>query len=228
MIKCLSLPNLYYNFLMEQTVMIGKYVLGKDAFALIIMIVLLCATATSANAHKAMIFAWVDEDTVFTESKFSGGRKVKGREVVVYDLKEKPLLKGKTNDRGKFSFKAPDKKGMKIVLLAGMGHRGEWTIFPEEIPGGVGGQVKTGTYPGDAIDGKEQPGRPEQVSGISPEEIQMAVEKALDRRLRPVMKMLAESRERQTSLTDILGGIGYILGLVGIACYFNYRRKKKE
>ena len=29
------------------------------------------------------------------------------------------------------------------------------------------------------------------------------------------------------AVTDILGGIGYILGLVGIGAYFNYRKKKE-
>jgi hypothetical protein len=75
----------------------------------------------------------VEGDTVHTESKFSGGRLVNGGEVRVYDLKGKELLSGKTNAQGEFSFKIPQKTAMKIVLQAGMGHRGDWTIPLSEI-----------------------------------------------------------------------------------------------
>ena len=34
----------------------------------------------------------------------------------------------KTNEKGEFSFKLPKKAELKIVLLAGTGHRGEWNL----------------------------------------------------------------------------------------------------
>ena len=179
----------------------------------------------SASAHKAMIFAWVDGDTVYTESKFSGGRRVKGGEVIVYDLDGNQLLKGKTNKKGEFSFKVTKKTGMKIVLLAGMGHRGEWTIPLDEIQDLAAGETGTATSKETDAEKPEEQTRKVPVSGACPDEIRMAVEKALDRKLKPVLKMLAESREHGPSVTEILGGIGYILGLMGVAAYFNYRRK---
>jgi nickel transport protein len=47
-----------------------------------------------------------------------------------------------------------------------------------------------------------------------------AIEKALDKKLAPVMRMLAEMQEQKVRLTDVLGGLGYIFGLVGVAAYF--------
>ena len=52
-----------------------------------------------------------------------------------------------------------------------------------------------------------------------------AVAAALDEKLAPLMKILAESRDRGPTARDVFGGIGYILGLVGVTAYFNYRRK---
>ncbi len=63
----------------------------------------------AAAAHRVNIFAWVEGDTVHTESKFSGGKRVNGGEIVVYDLEGKQLLSGKTNAEGEFSFKIPEK-----------------------------------------------------------------------------------------------------------------------
>jgi|APFre7841882724_1041349.scaffolds.fasta_scaffold92089_2 nickel transport protein len=53
-----------------------------------------------------------------------------------------------------------------------------------------------------------------------PAGIDKAIEKALDKKLAPVMRMLAEMHEQKVRLTDVLGGLGYIFGLVGVAAYF--------
>ena len=53
-----------------------------------------------------------------------------------------------------------------------------------------------------------------------PAGIDQAIEKALDKKLAPVLRMLAEMHEQKVRLTDVLGGIGYIIGLVGVAAYF--------
>lgn len=53
-----------------------------------------------------------------------------------------------------------------------------------------------------------------------------ALEKALDKKLAPILRALAEMQEQKIRLTDVLGGLGYIFGLVGVAAYFNSRRKK--
>jgi nickel transport protein len=53
-----------------------------------------------------------------------------------------------------------------------------------------------------------------------PAGIDKALEKALDKKLAPILRMLAEMQEQKVRLTDVLGGIGYIIGLVGMAAYF--------
>jgi nickel transport protein len=50
-----------------------------------------------------------------------------------------------------------------------------------------------------------------------------AIEKALDKKLAPVVRMLAEMQEQKVRLIDVLGGLGYIFGLVGVAAYFKRR-----
>ncbi len=182
----------------------------------------------SASAHKVMIFAWVEGDTVYTESKFSGGKRVKKGDVMVYDLKGNRLLKGKTSKQGEFSFKIPEKTAMKIVLLAGMGHRAEWTVPLEEIQGIASETSETTTNQSTIAKEPDKQARSVSVTNLTPDDIQLAFEKALDKKLKPVMKKLAESQEHGPTVKDILGGIGYILGLVGVASYFHYRRKTKD
>lgn len=191
-------------------------------------------------AHKVMVFAWTDGDTVFTQSKFSGGKKVKGQKITVYDPKEKILLEGKTDDKGEFSFNVPERTTLKIVLSAGAGHRAEWTVTKEDIeemskekPAKSSLKKSQGKVPVDAISSKtaesradEKPQVP-QSQGLAADQVEQAIEKALDKKLKPVIKMLNESLDRGPTVGEIIGGIGYIIGLMGLGAYFHYRRKEK-
>ena len=191
---------------------------------------------TPAFAHKVTIFAWVEGDIVYTQSKFSGGRKVKNSPVIVYDLDENKLLEGKTDDKGRFAFKIPQKTALKVVLKASMGHMAEWTIPLEEITAGI--QTQNSNLESDIKDSYKTSSRsttinsdtdlpaPAESYRISKQEIKKLIDESLDKKLSPIMNMLADSYRDDPSLTEIIGGIGYIFGLVGVAMYFTSRRKK--
>jgi len=216
-----------------------KYILAKHFWEFGLLFVFFFSGINPAYAHKVMVFAWVDGDTVFTQSKFSGGKKVKGGKIAVYNTQEKILIEGKTGDEGKFSFKVPEKTTLKIVLYAGAGHRAEWTVPKEDIEEMSGEkpaestlkkpQVKmpTNTIPSEPAEKQadEMPQAP-QPPGPGADEIEQAVERALDKKLKPIIKMLNESLDRGPTVSEILGGIGYILGLMGVGAYFHYRRRK--
>ena len=216
-----------------------KFILVKRFLGFVFFFVIFFSGINPAHAHKVMVFAWVDGDTVFTQSKFSGGKKVKGGKIAVYNTHEKILLEGKTDDKGEFSFKVPEKTTLKIILYAGAGHRAEWTVPKEDIEEVSGekpsestlkkpqAKMPTNTIPSEPIENQadEMPQAP-QPPGPGADEIEQAVERALDKKLKPVIKMLSESLDHGPTVSEILGGIGYILGLMGVGAYFHYRRKK--
>lgn len=112
---------------------IDKNNLAKPIFCLLLVGCLFCFQIEAVDAHGVYLFAWVEGDTVYVESKFSGGKKVKAGKIIVTDPRGTELLKGTTNENGEFSFKVPKKTDLKIVLLAGEAHRAEWTIPLAEI-----------------------------------------------------------------------------------------------
>ncbi|MEA2108317.1 MAG: hypothetical protein U9P07_02695 [Pseudomonadota bacterium] len=197
--------------------------------------IILFSLAGSAAAHKVMIFAWVNGNTVQTESKFSGGRKVSAGKIEVFDPQGQLILSGKTNDQGEFSFPIPQSTALKIVLTAGMGHRGEWTVSKDEIINATPTNTTSPTIESttnenatSAAGAKNTAIRPAATeTTLSADEIKEVVEKALDRKLKPVYRMLAEAREHKPSIPDVIGGIGYIIGLVGLAAYLHARRQQK-
>jgi nickel transport protein len=107
--------------------------LAKPVICLFLVGCLLFLRIEAVDAHRVNLFAWVEGDTVYVESKFSGGKTVKAGQIIVTDHQGTELLKGKTNENGQFSFKIPKKTELKIVLIAGAAHRAEWTIPLAEI-----------------------------------------------------------------------------------------------
>jgi nickel transport protein len=208
--------------------------IAKSTSVLFWLVVSLLLLTQNALAHRVNVFAWVEGQTVFVESKFAAGRKVNGGKITVVDSKGVELLTGETNAEGEFSFKIPQKTELKIILEAGMGHRAEWTIPVSEMESVAPAADKSaaGTSDGRQPAAQVEKRPAEQSATVAPvlntgpslTEIEAAVEKALDQKLRPLFKMVAESTQKGPSIRDIVGGIGYIIGLVGIAAYFRYRR----
>jgi len=208
--------------------------------ATVLMIFASLTVLPVADAHRVVIFAWTEGDTVHTVSKFPGGRKVSNSPVTVHDKEGNRLLEGKTNDQGEFSFRIPKAVPLTIVLDAGAGHQGEWRLSGEEITAALGKTETSGTpapppdpgitapetrdsAPADSPK-EDSAGMPTSIA--DPREIEAVVERVLDRKLQPIKAMLADMHDPGPSLTDIFGGIGYILGLFGIAAYVASRKNK--
>jgi nickel transport protein len=190
-----------------------------------------------ALAHKVTIFAWVEGDTVYTQSKFSGGKRAKNSTVVVYDKEGNQLLEGKTDEDGEFSFKVPKKTDLIVALKASMGHLAEWTIPVEEITAVA--NISERSTPEVGVETASQESAPSieaktgtalhvpTALGLSRQEVQDLIDESLDRKLAPIFNMLADSLERGPTPSEVIGGIGYIFGLVGVALYFRTRGKRK-
>jgi len=177
-------------------------------------------------AHKVTIFAWVEGHTVFTESKFSGGRVAKNARIEVYNMAGDKLLEGQTDEQGKFVFQPPQPEALRIVLLAGAGHRNEWRVAADEFGDGATATptpqpvVPAAPATRDALSTDAH--RPD--VSLPAGELQALIERSLDKKLAPILHRLG-TVDTGPSLSDIIGGIGYILGLVGLAAYLQSRRK---
>ena len=209
-----------------------KYTRISKVIAFFLLTVLyLTMTAPWALAHKVLLAAYLEGDTIFVEGGFSDGTPCKNAKVEVFDPSGKKLLEGKTNEDGEFFFKPPQKTDLKLVINAGMGHRGEYTMPADELQGVVVGNQATSTeaMPAPTAETQKPQGVSEAVARIDPKEIESIVDRVIQKRLRPLTQLVAKSqRKTGFSPTEIFGGIGYILGLMGIAMYFRYRKGSKS
>ena len=221
--------------------------MAANAVSLAIMPVMLAAfilaTATSALAHRVNIFAWTEGNEIVAECGFNGGNKVKQGQVVVFDAATgAKLLEGRTDDFGVYRFPVSAEgkaHGVRIVIKAGEGHQNEWTVEAAElatIQPGTGAAPAASSAPASATavaaaPAAQAPASPktdkapaQQAANISASELQNIVNTALDAKLGPIRKELAEMRVARPGFSEIFGGIGWLVGLAGIALYFKGRR----
>ena len=184
------------------------------------VIIAFLTLASQVWAHKVNVFAWVEGDTVFVEGYFPGGKKAQNSLVEVYNSGGLKILEGRTNEKGAFSFKSPEKTDLRIVLTAGMGHKNDFTLTAGDLTGA------------ETSSDQPMPTTNARVASHSSAPVDMGqlevmIDEALDRKLEPLSKLIRESRREGPSITEIVGGIGYIIGLFGIVMYFKSRKERK-
>lgn len=184
----------------------------------VVIFLLLFSLPPALWAHSVSIYAWVEGDRVFTESFFASGSRAAHSQIAVFDEEGNKLLTGKTDSQGMFSFKLPQKEDLKIELRTPEGHGAEFHLKVEEKP--ISEDRREGEY-------TEEPPHIVGSPSISKEEIRSVVEEVLDEKLEQMRERLAASQKGGPGITEILGGIGYILGLMGVAIYFSHRKKAR-
>ena len=106
-----------------------------------IVSVLLVATAlmsSQALAHKLSVFAYAEGDQVYVEGYFADGKKAQNSKVEVFNPAGQLLNEGITGDEGEYRFTVAKPEDLRIVLNAGMGHRGEYLLPANELGDGAG------------------------------------------------------------------------------------------
>lgn len=179
---------------------------------------------TPAYGHKIMVFAYPEEDLVYTEGYFADGKKAQDSLVEVFGEDGSKLLEGKTDENGFFSFPMPDVPEIRIVLTGSMGHRAECILKGDSDAVKLGDMKNSGSG---VIQEAVQQGNTDAAGGAVPgeERIRAIVSEELDRKLAPLMREVALLSQDGPCLTDVIGGIGYIAGIMGLLMYFKARRK---
>jgi cobalt/nickel transport system permease protein len=181
----------------------------------IIIIPILIAICSQANAHRVNLFAWYDGKMILSEGYFSTGTKAVNSTILVLDSEDKEVFHGMTDKKGKFSYKPPGNGEYRLVLEAGMGHRDEALVSVQDMES-EGAAPEAGQATEDAYKGN--------VTITSTE-----FKHILDRKLNPIKEQLLRLAEQgdRVCFRDVVAGLGYIAGLMGLAIYLAQRKRKK-
>lgn len=183
----------------------------------------------TAQAHKVNIFAYAENGMVHTESYFSDGRGAMNSTVEVFEVSSKRLLlTGKTDKNGEFSFKIPQATDLRILVTASGGHKNEYFLSGDEVRAALGRVKASGKLPSEKVEKNNNQTFPKMMIEIDSSQLEVLLTQVVEKETAPIMKKLLRMEEQmhKPTIQEVLGGIGYILGLMGIAIYFKYKLKR--
>lgn len=166
-----------------------------------------------AHGHKIHVFAWVSGDTVTVESTVSGNHPViKSSITVTNNQSGEQILQGNGDEKGIFSFTIPpaikqNAADLLITVSSGDGHLAEWLLPADE-------------YHSDSI----MPTPKIQAQATDGAELKKILQEVLEQELAPIRRSIAQANDRKPGFRDIMGGIGYLLGLAGLVAWFKNRK----
>ena len=172
--------------------------------------VIAVSVTNAAQAHKVIAALYPGVGVVEGEIGFSNGDPAAKALVEVFDTEGKKLGQTQTDDEGFFVFETDVKTDMVFKSDLGAGHTVEISLAGDEVT------VASSSSGGESTPSEQATPGPE-LRKMLAEEVQRAV--------RPLQREIAAYKEKN-DLQTILGGIGYILGLFGIAFYIQARRQK--
>ncbi|MFZ5586190.1 MAG: hypothetical protein ACOZHQ_09695 [Thermodesulfobacteriota bacterium] len=173
-----------------------------------------------ALAHKVGLYAYVEDGQIKGQAYFAGGGKAVNSPVAARDGAGKDLGQAVTDDQGRFSLPLPAGVAppLRLTLLASQGHQASYEIPASELSGAA----PSAPAPASAAETSASAPGP----GLDSAELERVVAKVVGEKLAPLNAQVARlAGERQVTVHDIAAGIGYILGLFGLAAWFKSRRK---
>lgn len=187
--------------------------------------------AVDVYAHKVNVFTYVENDQIFVEGYYQNGSKAKNSQVVAYDSEGTRILAGTTDNMGQFTFSLPEKKILKITLDAGMGHKAQYLMTDGDFAGGDMAAEKPSKHDKttplanmDPVSSTGSTAPQEVLTTLSTKQLEAIVKNAVTAANKPLVRSLKEMQGQQ-SLTDVISGIGYICGILGLVLYMQTRKK---
>ena len=207
---------------------------------------LLLVAATTASAHKVMLFAVVDGDTVTGYAYAPGGTRLPDNAVAVFGPGNEKLATTKTDAQGNFTYTPKRRCDLRFEMITADGHRADYTVHANELPPTLPGtgapppplaavapppQTPTpppcpGAATGAPCCPPKAPCRGAATDLAGDQTLARLVDQAVSRHVAPLREQL-EGYEQKVRWHDILGGIGYIIGLAGMAAYGMTRKDKR-
>jgi len=187
-----------------------------------------------AHAHRVNLFVWYDGEKIEGEGYYASGKKAVNVPVRVFDEQGKEIATLSTDKEGEFNFSPPHKGNFHIVLEAGLGHKAEAdiSVSPKQDEEQKA-QTVTADQEGEAELAKTGPARdvssktsPAVTTSITIDDI----DRLLDKRLKPIEMQIVRLAEEQSKVRpqDIIGGLGYIFGLMGMAMYILAKKERNK
>ena len=192
---------------------------------------LAAALPLAAQAHRLSVFASTEGAVIRGSVYFQGMIAARNAPVTVFDAEGALLAETVADDAGRFAFEATRRIDHHIVADLSDGHRAAFVVAAAQLPASLPelpaslsalsqppSRMPSGAMAAADADAASQ-------AETSAAAIEAIVEAAVARHMGPLRQQIA-AYEDKIRWHDVLGGIGYIVGMTGLACYFLARRDR--
>jgi len=202
-------------------------------FRALCMIVAATAMLTGgvAHAHKLKLFATGEGQEISGYAYFPGGGRAQELTVEALAPDGSSIGQATTNAEGEFTIAAKYRCDHTLVTQTVDGHKASFLVeaieLAEDLPAFGAAPADDGP-PAAEADSPSPAAAPAEPSppSVTDDQLLAAVDRAVNKQVGRLREQL-EGYEERTRLRDILGGIGYIMGLGGIAFYFLGVRRRE-
>jgi len=188
-----------------------------------VLLFALLTVSTTVQAHKLNMFAYVEDEEIYIEVYFADGKRAKNSAIEVYDPQNQLLYNNTTDEEGGHQFAIPKKIELRIVVNAGMGHQTEYILPTSEFSAEQTNSANTSNLPMDTA----TPSLIQDSTMPNMEQLKPLITQAVSQAVKPLQREISELKNK-TSFSDIIGGVGYIFGLLGLFAYLDARKKAKK
>ncbi len=188
-----------------------------------LMLFLLCPAP--AFAHKLNVFALAKGATIEGRAYFTGDVPARKIDVIVRDPAGGELGRTTTDDDGKFTFTARKRVDHCLLAETADGHSGQYIVPASELPDSLPADVPA-TGDGSQVESPTTDHAGPPVASANKENELRDQLTELSKQVDALRWQIDKSDER-LRFRDMLGGIGFILGLAGVAFYRKARQNKR-
>ncbi|TEW52373.1 hypothetical protein [Psychromonas algicola] len=177
----------------------------------------------AAIAHNVVGGVYATGFEIEGEAGFSNGSMANAGTIVkIFDQSGLPLGEVETDDEGFFTFTAKKRITHVFEIDMGAGHQLTMQLPAEELPESLSAGPSSEQYTNNRLVSvnNDTPANVEQISVLM-------LEKAIAKQIKPLRKEIQSLKEK-SGLRDILGGIGYIFGLLGLVAFLRERKLKAK
>lgn len=169
--------------------------------------------ARDAQAHRLRIFASVEAGAISGYAYFVGGARAKGATIVFRNAQSEELHRMQADGRGAFAWTPPKPQEIRITVDAGDGHIGSLTLQAKRFSAEATGMAEH------ALQSPSANHAPASIELAELEKrIEARIEAAVARQMRPLLEA-QEAAQSRMRFSDIMAGIGIIIGMSGAALW---------
>lgn len=205
--------------------------LGRRLLFPCLAAVLIAAASLSAGAHQLRVFASPDGGQIGGQVYFVGGGPARNAPVTVEAPGGEALGATETDSEGTFTFTPERAVDHTFIVDLADGHRDAFTVTADSLPIAAEAPPAEDAAPdSEPVEGPAEPSEPRATPGAvetgGQDALRQATEEAVSRQIRPLREQIdALAKERR--LQDIVGGIGYIFGIIGLYIIIRQRFQRR-